>query len=101
MVITPAVLGTASECLTSQLPNVSETVAFRAVGNKTLLVDLGDDSQCVLNGMGSKIWKSVCKRESPAQTVAALQKDYDLDQETLEAEYRDFLAELKQAGYVT
>lgn len=83
-----------------ELPKIKESVAFRSVGNRTLLIDLEDDSQTVLNRMGSKIWASLFRRESPGQTIAELQKTYDFDIEELKTEYRDLVEELIHVGHL-
>ena len=86
--------------LRKEIPKINESVAFRTVANKTMIVNLGDDSQCVLNRMGSKIWESLCRRESADQTICNLQKTYDLDLKVLQTEYYDFVDELIEAGYL-
>jgi hypothetical protein len=100
MIVKAPIADGLTEPLKTALPRISESVAFRSVGSNTLLVDLGDDSQCVLNDMSSSIWESLCKREPYEKTISNLQKAYEGEAETLKSEYQEVVAELTHIGYL-
>jgi len=80
--------------LSSNPVSVSKSVASRRVGTKTFLVDLKDESQYVLNEMGSAIWESICNGKSREQAIETLQKTYRENPETLSMEYQELLEDL-------
>lgn len=78
----------------------AQGLAFRNVGKKTLIVNLADDSQVVLNTVASKIWHGLYFSESKEKTLRTIQKDYGLDYESAEEEYQHFVQDLNRIGYM-
>lgn len=79
---------------------ISPTVAYREVGKRALIVDLTQDSQTVLNSMGTRIWKGFAEKAPREKTIAGLKQAYELDDATAMMEFKEFRADLYQLGLI-
>jgi hypothetical protein len=77
--------------------NISKKVAWQRIGETAVLVDLQSARSFGLNASGSLIWSLLPDHDLP-EIVAALEKEFRIDEATATADVSDFLAILEERG---
>jgi len=75
-------------------------VRFRRVGDESVAVKQHAGEVMVLNGVGGRILELVDGKHALSELLATLERDYDVDRDTLTREVLAFAAELREAGLV-
>jgi hypothetical protein len=81
----------------------SRSVASRVVAGETLLVPIrsrvGDLASIYsFNGTGTSIWKLLETPKTLVELVAAVAQEYDVEQERVEKDVKEFLGEMLSVG---
>jgi hypothetical protein len=83
----------------------SKAVVSRVVADEAIVVPIRRgaadmDSIFTFNEAGTKLWAMIEENQDPSVMVAHLQSEYGLSAEQAEADTRQFLADLTDAGLV-
>jgi Coenzyme PQQ synthesis protein D (PqqD) len=79
----------------------SDSVAWNAVGDDVVVLDLASSTYFSTNSTGSRLWKLLASGASRPQLVNALIEGFGVDRETVERDVDAFLADLERAHLLT
>jgi hypothetical protein len=75
----------------------SDSVAWNAVGEDVVVLDLASSTYFSTNATGTVLWKLLASGASRSELVNALVARFAVDQETIEQDVDAFLSDLEQA----
>lgn len=78
---------------------ISESVAWQAVGDEVILIDLNNGTTLGLNETGGMIWSAVTT-SSLDEIAESLADKYGVDREATAADVKEFIAEMQRRGFV-
>ena len=79
---------------------VSKDVLFQEVGGETVLLDLASEQYFGLDGVGTRVWQLLNEGLGQGAMVDVLLDEYEVERERLEADVRELLASLLEAGLI-
>jgi len=79
---------------------VSSDVLFQEVGGETVLLDLASEQYFGLDEIGTRIWTLLVEGKSVDAIVSALLDDYEVDSDRLDADIRELLTNMLEAGLI-
>jgi Coenzyme PQQ synthesis protein D (PqqD) len=79
----------------------ADSVAWNAVGEDVVVLDLTSSTYFSTNATGTVLWKLLASGASRAELVNALVERFGVDQETVERDVDAFLADLERAQLLT
>ena len=79
---------------------VSSEVMARQVGEEVVLLDLASGNYFGLDAVGARIWQLITDGSTPEQVVAALVREYAVEEDTARSDTSRLLAELAAQGLV-
>ena len=79
---------------------VSKDVLFQEVSGETVLLDLASEQYFGLDEVGTRIWALLNEGRSVGEMVEALLGEYAVGREQLEADVRELLGALMDAGLI-
>ena len=80
--------------------SVSNDVLFQEVGGETVLLDLASEQYFGLDEVGTRIWQLLNEGLGPGDMVDTLLDEYEVERERLEADVRELLGSLLDAGLI-
>ena len=83
-----------------QVFTVSKDVLFQEVSGETVLLDLESEQYFGLDEVGTRIWALLNEGQGVAAIVETLLTEYEVEREQLEADVRELLAALLDAGLI-
>ena len=81
-----------------QVFTVPDDVLFQEVSGETVLLDLESEQYFGLAEVGTRIWALLNEGQGVAAIVETLLTEYEVEREQLEADVRELLAALLDAG---
>jgi len=78
----------------------SKDVLFQEVGGETVLLDLASEQYFGLDEVGTRVWQLLNEGEGFAAMIDALLEEYEVERDRLEADVRDLLGSLLEAGLI-
>jgi len=75
----------------------SDTIAWNAVGENTVVLDLASSTYFSTNATGSLLWQLLSSGAGRRELVNALVERFGVDQGTIERDVDVFLADLESA----
>ena len=79
---------------------VSKDVLFQEVSGETVLLDLASEQYFGLDEVGTRIWALLNEGRSVGEMVETLLGEYAVGREQLEADVRELLGALMDAGLI-
>jgi len=79
---------------------VSKDVLFQEVSGETVLLDLAGEQYFGLDEVGTRIWALLNEGRSVGEMVETLLGEYAVGREQLEADVRELLGALMDAGLI-
>lgn len=79
---------------------LSEEVAFRELSGQGVLLDLATGMYFGLNEVGTRLWTLLAEDDSLEKATAALQCEFDVVPEVLQADVNQLLREMQGKGLV-
>ena len=79
---------------------VSKDVLFQEVSGETVLLDLASEQYFGLDEVGTRIWALLNEGRSVGEMVEILLGEYAVGREQLEADVRELLGALMDAGLI-
>lgn len=78
---------------------------LRQVAGNSIVIAVGDEAVnfnglITVNGAGTFLWKQLEQGATEAGLLAAMQAEYDVDEETARADIAEFLDKLRAAGLI-
>ena len=83
-----------------QVFTVPDDVLFQEVSGETVLLDLESEQYFGLDEVGTRIWALLNEGQGVAAIVETLLTVYEVEREQLEADVRELLAALLDAGLI-
>ena len=83
-----------------QVFTVPDDVLFQEVSGETVLLDLESEQYFGLDEVGTRIWALLNEGQGVAAIVETLLAEYEVEREQLEADVRELLAALLDAGLI-
>ena len=83
-----------------QVFTVPDDVLFQEVSGETVLLDLDSEQYFGLDEVGTRIWALLNEGQGVAAIVETLLTEYEVEREQLEADVRELLAALLDAGLI-
>ena len=83
-----------------QVFKTSRDVLFQEVGGETVLLDLASEQYFGLDAVGTRVWQLLNEGLGQGETVDTLLDEYEVERERLEADVRELLASLLDAGLI-
>jgi hypothetical protein len=83
-----------------QVFTVSKDVLFQEVSGETVLLDLDSEQYFGLDEVGTRIWALLKEGRGVDAIVDTLLAEYEVEREQLEADVRELLAALLEAGLI-
>jgi hypothetical protein len=83
-----------------QVFKASRDVLFQEVGGETVLLDLASEQYFGLDEVGTRIWQLLNEGLGPGDMVDTLLDEYEVERERLEADVRELLGSLLDAGLI-
>ena len=80
---------------------ISPDVLSQEVGGETVLLDLAGETYFGLNEVGTRVWQMLKQDHGFANMLDVLEGEFEVSRERLEADLRDLMAQLVDAGIVT
>jgi hypothetical protein len=80
--------------------NLSEDVLFQEVSGETVLLDLASEQYFGLDEVGTRIWQLLNDRKTVSEMVDILLNEYEVQRGPLEADVRELLRTLMEAGLI-
>ncbi|MBT8039530.1 MAG: PqqD family protein [Gammaproteobacteria bacterium] len=80
--------------------NLSEDVLFQEVSGETVLLDLASEQYFGLDEVGTRIWQLLNDRKTISEMVDILLNEYEVQRGPLEADVRELLRTLMEAGLI-
>ncbi len=85
-----------------ELPwQISSDAVANQVGDETVILHLGNGTYFGLDTIGTSLWDGLKAGKTPSEVCDQITKEYDVDRATVEADMREFLAELAKNDLVT
>ena len=84
----------------SQRASVPENVLFRELDGEAVILDLERESYYGLDDVGTRMWLAVTEAESIEAALASLQREYDVDDDTVRADLAELLDRLVERGLI-
>ena len=78
--------------------SIPPQVMSRLVGDETVLLDLASGIYFGLDGVGKRIWESVAEGQNLAQTIAAITREFEVDEAQAQADVIKFTNDLVERG---
>jgi hypothetical protein len=78
----------------------SKDVLFQEVSGETVLLDLASEKYFGLDPVGTRVWQLLNDGQGFAAMVDVLLEEYDVERARLEADVRDLLGALLEAGLI-
>ena len=78
----------------------SKDVLFQEVSGETVLLDLASEKYFGLDEVGTRVWQLLNEGEGFAAMIDALLEEYEVERDRLEADVRDLLGALLEAGLI-
>jgi hypothetical protein len=88
------------EIQSDQVFKASSDVLFQEVGGETVLLDLASEQYFGLDKVGTRIWQLLNEGLGPEEMVDTLLDEYEVERERLEADVRELLGSLLEAGLI-
>ena len=88
------------EIQSDQVFKASRDVLFQEVGGETVLLDLASEQYFGLDEVGTRIWQLLNEGLGPGEMVDTLLDEYEVERERLEADVRELLGSLLEAGLI-
>ena len=79
---------------------IPEDVVFREIDGESVLLDLVSGEYYGLNEAGTRIWTLLVGGAGPAEVLASLRREYDVDEAVLHRDLLELLEELRGRGLV-
>ena len=73
-------------------------VLSRRVGDETVLLDLESGIYFGLDGVGKRIWETICEGKSLSEAVSFIVNEYDVGKEQAADDVITFAADLVERG---
>ena len=83
-----------------QVFGVSKDVLFQEVSGETVLLDLASEKYFGLDPVGTRVWQLLSEGVNLEAMLDTLLEEYEVGREQLEADVKDLLASLLDAGLV-
>jgi Coenzyme PQQ synthesis protein D (PqqD) len=79
----------------------SDSIAWNAVGDNVVALDLTSSTYYSTNGTGTLLWELLSEGANRAELVNTLVERFDVGRETVERDVDAFLADLERAQLLT
>jgi len=79
---------------------LSQDVAFREMEGESVLLDLASGTYFRLNEVGTRLWTLLGQDGSLEKAAAALQEEYEVSPEKLQADLVGLLGQMQEKGLV-
>lgn len=83
-----------------QRVKISEDVVFQEVSGEYVLLNMASEQYFGLDAVGAQIWRVLAASGQPETVIFELQKEYDVDEETLRYDLALLLDDLKTEGLI-
>lgn len=85
---------------------VDNNIIVREIAGEYILIPTGETALRMtgifaMTEVGAEIWKRLCDGKDEDTIVGELLAEYEVDEETLRADYHDFFDRLVESGLVT
>jgi hypothetical protein len=80
---------------------ISDDVVFQEVSGEYVLLNMASEQYFGLDDIGAQIWRVLAASGQPETVIVELQKEYDVDEETLRHDLALLLNDLKTEGLIT
>ena len=79
---------------------ISPDVLFQEIEGETVLLDPGVERYYALDDVGTRFWQLLNEHGDVDVVVAAMLREFDVDEQTLRSDLDALLASLREAGLV-
>lgn len=79
---------------------INENAVDSRVGEETVILHLDSAIYFGLDEIGTRSWELLKAGKSPAEIIAAIVTDYDVEREVVEADLRSLLEDMQKNGLV-
>ena len=80
---------------------VSPDVVFRDLDGEAVILNLASGTYFGLNVVASRMWQLIDEGRPPGAIVEAVAAEFDVDRDTVRADFEDLIAGLIERGLVT
>lgn len=84
---------------------IKDGYILRQVAGNNIVIAVGDEAinfngLITINGAGAFLWNQLTNGATEAELLCAMQKEYDVDEDTAKADIREFLDKLYAANLI-